>query len=35
MKFDVFLPSHGPAKSPEAVHQVARAAEQALSLIHI
>lgn len=29
MKFGVFLPSHGPAKSPEAVHQVARAAEKA------
>ena len=29
MKFGVFLPSHGPAKSPQAVHQVARAAEQA------
>lgn len=29
MKFGVFLPSHGPAKSPHAVHQVAQAAEQA------
>ncbi len=29
MKFGVFLPSHGPAKSPQAVHQVAQAAEQA------
>ena len=28
MKFGVFLPSHGPAKSPEAVRQVALAAEQ-------
>ena len=29
MKFGVFLPSHGPAKSPQAVKQVAQAAEQA------
>ncbi len=29
MKFGVFLPSHGPAKSPAAVRQVAQAAEQA------
>lgn len=29
MEFGVFLPSHGPAKSPEAVKQVAQAAEQA------
>ena len=29
MKFGVFLPSHGPAKSPQSVHQVAQAAEQA------
>ena len=29
MKFGVFLPSHGPAKSPAAVKQVAQAAEQA------
>ena len=29
MKFGVFLPSHGPAKSPRAVKQVAQAAEQA------
>ena len=28
MKFGVFLPSHGPAKSPQAVKQVAQAAEQ-------
>ena len=28
MRFGVFLPSHGPAKSPEAVRQVALAAEQ-------
>ena len=28
MKFGVFLPSHGPAKSPDAVRQVAVAAEQ-------
>ena len=29
MKFGVFLPSHGPAKSVQAVKQVAQAAEQA------
>ena len=29
MKFGVFLPSHGPAKSADSVTQVARAAEQA------
>ena len=29
MKFGIFLPSHGPAKSPQAVKQVAQAAEQA------
>lgn len=29
MKFGVFLPSHGPAKSAQAVHQVAVAAEEA------
>ena len=29
MKFGVFLPSHGPAKSLQAVKQVAQAAEQA------
>ena len=29
MKFGVFLPSHGPAKSPQAVKQVAQSAEQA------
>lgn len=29
MKFGVFLPSHGPAKSAQAVKQVAQAAEQA------
>ena len=28
MKFGVFLPSHGPAKSPQAVKQVSQAAEQ-------
>lgn len=29
MKFGVFLPSHGPAKSPQAVKRVALAAQQA------
>lgn len=29
MKFGVFLPSHGPAKSPDAVKQIAQATEQA------